>query len=210
MFFCYGHEKLFAIWFTHPRLSSKRTSSMGATKCELNYVSSFINVVHMNHLGIFVVTATISPFEPFADMKHTRQHLRRSQLPDYLDWLKRWPIMTLFWTSISLIVILVCLPKFWITTGKEGLVWSWVEFWVKLIINSHVFLSTFLKCSTHFQHLQPNWIQRTGKLHYPTDVCGPLFEEELEFWGLDSNQVEPCCWSTYRFARISLSKWHRR
>ncbi|KAK0166149.1 hypothetical protein PV328_004596 [Microctonus aethiopoides] len=50
---------------------------------------------------------------------------------------------------------------------------------------------------------------RTGKLHYPNDVCGPLFEEELEFWGLDSNQVrlrggvfdyrevEPCCWSTY-------------
>ena len=30
---------------------------------------------------------------------------------------------------------------------------------------------------------------RTGKLHYPTDVCGPLFEEELEFWGLDANQV---------------------
>ena len=38
---------------------------------------------------------------------------------------------------------------------------------------------------------------RTGKLHYPTDVCGPLFEEELEFWSLDSNQVEPCCWMTY-------------
>ena len=36
-----------------------------------------------------------------------------------------------------------------------------------------------------------------GKLHYPTSVCGPLFEEELEFWGLDSNQVEPCCWLTY-------------
>lgn len=30
---------------------------------------------------------------------------------------------------------------------------------------------------------------RTGKLHYPTDVCGPLFEQELEFWGLDTNQV---------------------
>lgn len=41
------------------------------------------------------------------------------------------------------------------------------------------------------------FIDRTGKLHYPTDVCGPLFEEELEFWGLDSNQVEPCCWMTY-------------
>ncbi|CAD5213030.1 unnamed protein product [Bursaphelenchus okinawaensis] len=38
---------------------------------------------------------------------------------------------------------------------------------------------------------------RTGKLHYPVDVCGPLFEDELEFWGLDSNQVEPCCWMTY-------------
>ncbi len=38
---------------------------------------------------------------------------------------------------------------------------------------------------------------RTGKLHYPTNVCGPLFEEELEFWGLDANQVEPCCWKTY-------------
>lgn len=29
------------------------------------------------------------------------------------------------------------------------------------------------------------------------DICGPLFEDELEFWGLDSNQVEPCCWMTY-------------
>lgn len=32
------------------------------------------------------------------------------------------------------------------------------------------------------------YYSRTGKLHYPTDVCGPLYEEELEFWGLDSNQ----------------------
>ena len=59
----------------------------------------------------------------------------------------------------------------------------------------------------------------SGKLHYPTDVCGPLYEEELEYWGLDTNQVmkslqmktffsnlftfvisfqvEPCCWMTY-------------
>ncbi len=43
--------------------------------------------------------------------------------------------------------------------------------------------------------------RRTGKLHYPTHVCGPLFEEELEFWGLDSNQVEPCCWMTYTVHR---------
>lgn len=42
---------------------------------------------------------------------------------------------------------------------------------------------------------------RTGKLHYPTNVCGPLFEEELDFWGLDANQVEPCCWMTYTVYR---------
>ncbi|XP_051890523.1 potassium voltage-gated channel subfamily C member 4 isoform X1 [Pristis pectinata] len=39
---------------------------------------------------------------------------------------------------------------------------------------------------------------RTGKLHCPADVCGPLFEEELAFWGLDETDVEPCCWMTYR------------
>ena len=27
------------------------------------------------------------------------------------------------------------------------------------------------------------------ELNQTSDVCGPLFEEELEFWGLDSNQV---------------------
>ncbi|ESO82403.1 hypothetical protein LOTGIDRAFT_170030 [Lottia gigantea] len=42
---------------------------------------------------------------------------------------------------------------------------------------------------------------RTGKLHAPTDVCGPLFEEELTFWGIDERQIEPCCWSTYRAHR---------
>lgn len=42
---------------------------------------------------------------------------------------------------------------------------------------------------------------RTGKLHYPTNVCGPLFEDELDYWGLDSNQVEPCCWMTYTVYR---------
>ncbi|KZC12371.1 Potassium voltage-gated channel protein Shaw [Dufourea novaeangliae] len=45
---------------------------------------------------------------------------------------------------------------------------------------------------------------RTGKLHYPTDVCGPLFEEELEFWGLDSNQswrMLEDCWTIYSVHR---------
>lgn len=39
---------------------------------------------------------------------------------------------------------------------------------------------------------------RTGILHVPYDVCGPLFEEELNYWGIDDTQVESCCWLTYR------------
>ncbi|KAI8489582.1 Potassium voltage-gated channel sub C member 4 [Branchiostoma belcheri] len=39
---------------------------------------------------------------------------------------------------------------------------------------------------------------RTGKLHYPSEVCGPLFEEELAFWGIDERQIEPCCWMSYQ------------
>lgn len=42
---------------------------------------------------------------------------------------------------------------------------------------------------------------RTGKLHCPSDVCGPLFEEELNFWGIDEKQMESCCWSTYTLHR---------
>ncbi|CAF4936987.1 unnamed protein product [Rotaria sp. Silwood1] len=38
---------------------------------------------------------------------------------------------------------------------------------------------------------------RTGKLHYPTNVCGPLFEDELLYWGIQREEVEPCCWMTY-------------
>ncbi|XP_070566324.1 potassium voltage-gated channel protein Shaw-like [Ptychodera flava] len=50
---------------------------------------------------------------------------------------------------------------------------------------------------------------RTGKLHCPNDVCGPLFEEELQFWGIDEKQIEPCCWATYtqhRDAQETLAK----
>lgn len=61
------------------------------------------------------------------------------------------------------------------------------------ISNMHCSVSSVLLCSG-----------RTGKLHYPTDVCGPLFEEELEFWGLDANQVEPCCWMTYTQVTIVI------
>ena len=49
---------------------------------------------------------------------------------------------------------------------------------------------------------------RSGKLHYPTDVCGPLFEEELEFWGLDSNQVSACQFHGCSFHRRSHHHHH--
>lgn len=38
---------------------------------------------------------------------------------------------------------------------------------------------------------------RTGKLHVPRDICGPMFEQELAFWGIDSKQIEHCCWAYY-------------
>ncbi|XP_046848595.1 potassium voltage-gated channel protein Shaw-like isoform X2 [Xenia sp. Carnegie-2017] len=38
---------------------------------------------------------------------------------------------------------------------------------------------------------------RTGKLHAPRDICGPMFEEELSFWGINPKLIEPCCWSYY-------------
>ncbi|XP_065673477.1 potassium voltage-gated channel protein Shaw isoform X2 [Hydra vulgaris] len=38
---------------------------------------------------------------------------------------------------------------------------------------------------------------RTGKLHAPSDICGPMFEAELSYWGLNEKIMEPCCWSKY-------------
>ena len=50
---------------------------------------------------------------------------------------------------------------------------------------------------------------RTGKLHCPNDVCGPLFEEELAFWGVDELQMEPCCWGTYTQHRYVIQvQWN--
>ncbi|XP_072172041.1 potassium voltage-gated channel protein Shaw-like [Diadema setosum] len=50
---------------------------------------------------------------------------------------------------------------------------------------------------------------RTGKLHAPSNVCGPAFEEELQFWGIDEKQIEACCWSHYtehRDAQETIAK----
>lgn len=41
-----------------------------------------------------------------------------------------------------------------------------------------------------------NYFQ-TGKLHCPRNLCGPLFEQELAYWGIDEQQMESCCWGNY-------------
>ena len=46
---------------------------------------------------------------------------------------------------------------------------------------------------------------RTGKLHTPIDMCGPLFEEELNFWGIDEKQMEPCCWEVRPLGLLCLN-----
>lgn len=38
---------------------------------------------------------------------------------------------------------------------------------------------------------------RTGKLHVPRDICGPMFEQELAFWGINPKEIEHCCWAYY-------------
>ena len=40
-------------------------------------------------------------------------------------------------------------------------------------------------------------LYRTGELHVPGDLCGPVFKLELEFWGIDEQKIEQCCWIRY-------------
>lgn len=100
--------------------------------------------------------------------------------------------------NISLIDILEFLHKFLTITGNHINLEE-----IKKYIRSYDIMQhpIYYLCVSLFCYIVCLFYFRTGKLHYPTDVCGPLFEEELEFWGLDSNQVEPCCWSTYSIHR---------
>jgi hypothetical protein len=36
-----------------------------------------------------------------------------------------------------------------------------------------------------------------GHLHYPSDLCVKLFDDELKFWGLDERLVDDCCQGNY-------------
>ncbi|KAL8621299.1 hypothetical protein ACOMHN_008124 [Nucella lapillus] len=38
---------------------------------------------------------------------------------------------------------------------------------------------------------------RTGELHLPTKYCGPAVKTEMEFWGIEEDEIEECCWTSY-------------
>lgn len=46
---------------------------------------------------------------------------------------------------------------------------------------------------------------RTGELHIPNTVCGLVAKRELEFWGVDEKEIEPCCWKRYNEYQSKLS-----
>ena len=39
---------------------------------------------------------------------------------------------------------------------------------------------------------------RTGYLHFPHCYCGPAIKTELDFWGIDENCINECCWRSYK------------
>ncbi|XP_056105403.1 potassium voltage-gated channel subfamily C member 1 [Rhinichthys klamathensis goyatoka] len=45
---------------------------------------------------------------------------------------------------------------------------------------------------------------RSGKLHYPTNLCSVMLEEEFDFWGISGTDVEPCCWAAFRQHRDAV------
>ena len=38
---------------------------------------------------------------------------------------------------------------------------------------------------------------RTGHLHLPHNICGPFVTEEMMWWNVSPDIVQPCCWSPF-------------
>ena len=38
---------------------------------------------------------------------------------------------------------------------------------------------------------------RTGQFHLPLNLCGSFITQELEFWNIRLDLIEPCCWSPF-------------
>ena len=52
---------------------------------------------------------------------------------------------------------------------------------------------------------------QNSELHMPQEVCPQLFAMELDFWGLDINEVEPCCYPGvvhFLWEQEKLTKFH--
>ena len=39
---------------------------------------------------------------------------------------------------------------------------------------------------------------RTGDLHFPHDLCGPLVKSELDYWRIGEDNIASCCWNRYK------------
>ncbi|XP_025081830.1 potassium voltage-gated channel protein Shaw-like isoform X2 [Pomacea canaliculata] len=50
---------------------------------------------------------------------------------------------------------------------------------------------------------------RTGELHLPTKCCGPAVKTELEFWGIEEDEIEECCWTNYNSWTTTLDALRR-
>ncbi|KAH3860063.1 potassium voltage-gated channel subfamily C member 3-like [Dreissena polymorpha] len=66
------------------------------------------------------------------------------------------------------------------------------------------FLDNFRDCdNTYFFDRDPNMFQsilnyiRTGELHLPSYICGPAAKLELDFWGVQEVNIQPCCWMNF-------------
>ena len=38
-------------------------------------------------------------------------------------------------------------------------------------------------------------------MHTPQHTCANLFHEELEYWGIAEQEIQPCCWTGYHIRR---------
>ena len=38
---------------------------------------------------------------------------------------------------------------------------------------------------------------RTGELHLPSWACGAAVKHELNYWGVQEDEIEACCWNSY-------------
>ena len=93
------------------------------------------------------------------------------------------------------------------------------EFLIEKLENYQVYDSAFERLSTKYgfpsSHLSDCKLLLNFAAYMYLSLYGqvwmkkifPAFEEELQFWGIDEKQMEPCCWETFtkhREAEVKL------